>query len=176
MSGKMYERWIDANQTTDDSFDLEAWTAYQCERLMDIAVMAQMVVDIPRRLGADATPQDLARDKRFAKKLRNQIIGVAEGQWREEHARKEYKGLIDNPVGPRFDRLRQEAAQVDWSEWVPAIIRDLRIGATYIATQLHLRKQGKLANKMVHRFEVEIGLINQLYDRNLNENSPHYNN
>lgn len=176
MSGKMYERWLDATQAIDEDFDLEAWTLEQHDRLLDVALMAQMVVNSKRRLGADAEPQLLARDKRFAKKLRNQVLGIVEGQWRDPTVRKTFKELDGNPVGPRFDRLRIEAAQVVWAEWMQANTAELRTHATYIATQLHHRMQGKLANKMVHRFEIEIGLLNQLFDRVLNENSPHYRN
>jgi hypothetical protein len=86
--------------------DAERITAEELERLARMVNVAMMAAEIPRRVGDEASAEELAIDKKRCRRVRHALTGC-------------YKGWSGGnlPEEERSDELRQEAAQIDWMAW-----------------------------------------------------------
>jgi hypothetical protein len=81
-------------------------TTEEKERLTRMTAVASLAVAIPRRVGSDATPEELAIDKKRARRVKHALEQCLFA-WEET---KDVK-LPENDV------LRQEAATIVWESW-----------------------------------------------------------
>jgi hypothetical protein len=80
-------------------------TEEEVERLTRMTAVAVLAAAIPRRVGADATPEELALDKKRARRVRHALEQCLQG-WAGEL-----------PALPVNDVLRTEAAKINWEQW-----------------------------------------------------------
>lgn len=164
---KRYERWLDDAAEPDANFNLEVWQETHIESLLNIARMAYYASLIPRRLGENATPPELAFDKKFSRKLKSIILGLISGQWQLAEVREEFQDTLANPLDPDDEQdleLRASAATVDWQEWLTGFQEITRLSLRYVAANLH-GVDPKAANRLCHRLEQEIAQVSDLYTR-----------
>lgn len=108
--------------------ELETREVDRIERELSIVLVASMM---PRRLGGDATDDDLALDKRRAKRVSHALIKSRAG-W----TKKRFNALSD-------EEIRRLGAQLDWNKWLEshiwAIEHELRCLATWAVHHDELR-------------------------------------
>lgn len=124
---------------------LERITAEERERLAHTLAVVVLAGGIPRRLGAEATGEDLALDKRRAKRVVHALKQCLSG-WAEEGAQL-----------PQSDEIKREAAQLDWQKLKDEHTPMLQNRIRYIVTWS--RKTGaddKWTKKAVVRLTNEI--------------------
>lgn len=97
-------QWYDPDLSVPEAESVEAITRAEIERLVKLLAITVAVAAIPRRLGADASQQDLALDKRRAKRI-GHVAGQLLSAW---------AGKAKLPPPPEVNR---EAAIVDWKAW-----------------------------------------------------------
>jgi hypothetical protein len=96
--------WYDPELKVADTETVDDITKAEIERLVKLLAVAQAAGSIPRRLGGDASPTDLALDKRRAKRI-GHVAAQLLGSW---------SGKTKLPPAPAVTR---EAATVDWKQW-----------------------------------------------------------
>lgn len=100
--------------------------AAQIDRLRRSLSVIIICGSIPRRLGGDATPEELALDKKRARRVAHALNQSLKG-WTKKKTEL-----------PADDQIRQEGAQIIWETWGEAHLADLgthlRILATWAVT------------------------------------------
>lgn len=104
----------------------EELEAHQVERIKRALSVVIICGSIPRRLGADASPEELSLDKKRARR-------AAHALKQSLHSWKKRPGEL-----PLTDEVRMDGAQLQWKSWIEAhdtnIANQLRIVSTYAIT------------------------------------------
>lgn len=95
----------DAALEVDETDTVDSITEAELARLAKNVNLCALVLSIPRRLGGDAADEELALDKRRAKRVLH-----AENQ--------SYAAWGGTTLPLAEDGLNQEAAQLDWKRWL----------------------------------------------------------
>jgi len=142
--GRYYDPALDISEIVNR----EELERRQIERLVYALAVAGIAGAIPRRLGGDATPEELAIDKKRARRVCH-VLSQSLKQW----TKKIPKLPIDNSI-------RNEGATIIWPEWRDAhlatVAGERRIVATF-AVQREDEKWGKAA---IVRLDNEYGWMN----------------
>ena len=134
------EAWQDAT-LQPDSITPEEVAREEAERLYSLREMAIKASVIPRRLGGEATGQDLSKDKRISRKVAH-TAEVLQGWW----------GTSD-PVD--WEDPAKDSAQLVWSEWWEDHSTYLTRRMTWIATWGIKHDQRASANRFLALLERE---------------------
>lgn len=100
------ETWYDPRIPIRDGETAELIIAEEVERLLKLRLICVMAAGIPRRLGPEATSDELAADK-----VRCRRIQHVANQLLEAYEKSGAKIPVATPASNR------EAAQVDWDRW-----------------------------------------------------------
>jgi len=152
--GRFLEQFNDPGLEIDLGWDPEKYAEQTKERLVAQAAMALHAHAVPRRLGGDATRDELAADKKISRQV----------QQRTETALKNWGGQpADVTEFAQTDEERhRKGAQVDWPTWYlqykATMQRELRIVATSALRTGHL----KVGNQYVNRLFNELGTMDQI--------------
>ena len=95
-------QWYDHSMVISEDDTAESIERAEVQRLAKLLAIAAQVQATPRRLGSDATPEELALDKRRAKRI-SHVAGQLLTGW----------GGTSNSTGD----ISREAAQVEWRRW-----------------------------------------------------------
>lgn len=145
---------MDAGFEPPPDWSPDSIEAQELPRLMADAMMALAAVGHPRRLGGDASREELARDKRISRKIANAYLvvlrfyGAGRGDWRE---------LIKRAA--QDDEARVAGAQVRWVDWVPERLRWLEQRIGRVAAYALKRDEMTWGNHAVFRLERERELL-----------------
>jgi hypothetical protein len=107
-------------------------------RIRRQAAVILVAISMPRRLGGEATDEDLALDKKRARRVLH-VLKQCLNQWSKGHR---LDDLIIN------DDIRREGAQLDWESWWDNHRSYLEMRLRYVATwsvQADQRRWGKTA-------------------------------
>jgi hypothetical protein len=108
----------------------------QIDRIGRGIVQCQEVIDVPRRLGGDATDKELADDKRIARRVK----------FRLEEALREW---VDEPMWAGLPTPDGSGARLDWAAWWAAWrVQGLAVPA---------------ANLEIHRVQRELDSLSQIF-------------
>lgn len=141
--------------------DLPGWTAEQVstalrehyDSICFWAMAFKVTAEIPRRLGGDATADQLALDKKGARRLHSLYCKMDE-YWRKTTS--ELAGLPDAPGAEH----RKRGAQVDIPTWVQDRMVEVAALRIKVTTSLVRLDEHKTANVIVNRLSQElIGLV-----------------
>lgn len=109
---------------------------------------------IPRRRGADATGLDLAVDKRIAGKVKHRLSVVMD-QWGASEA--------DALFLMEQDEIKIEGASLQWQEWLLDWLGETTKHGAAIGRRCLEIGEPRTGNVMVHRIELELALITDVY-------------
>jgi len=122
--------------------------AEEAKRLSRTLAMVILAGGIPRRLGADATGEELAIDKRRAKRVAH-VLKQSLTAWNPE----------GQPLAIDPD-IKKDAAQLDWEQWWIEHRKWLENRITYVATWAskiaHKPEDIQWAKKAVVRLQNEL--------------------
>lgn len=161
---KFLEQWCDPHYKVPAPDDWGQWEAQQLERLRDTIIMARHAHSIPRRIGGDATPRQLATDKRFSKRLTTRCLRIAQTYGATLDELDDY--MLNGPPN-ELELLRAKGAQVDWETWfteeyAPARRADLVFVASHTFGQN--KQLAKLGNRLAMLLFNELTQINQIFE------------
>lgn len=125
----------------------EALESAEVERLARSLAVVLMTGSIPRRLGGDATSEELAIDKKRAKRVGHAINQSLKGWIRK------------TPVLPLDAKIRQEGAQLDWKIWHEAHVAEVANQLRLISTWAIQNDEERWAKSAVVRLENELNWI-----------------
>lgn len=158
--GSFLEQFLEPALEVDMGWDAEAYRTQHGEALMEISGWAHFAQDVPRRLGADATPKELGWDKRLSRKLESRHYSIAR-LWNFHPA--DVTEFIMN----HQDNLRVSGAQVDWEAWWEERMAHLRKQLRVVATTgLKTGDNISIANSYCNRIINELAQIQQVFDNN----------
>ena len=103
-------QWADPGLKLDTEETQEHIESQELERLAKLRVVATAAAAIPRRLGGDATVDELTRDKRRCRRISHVAIQSTVA-WGGKAV------LYNNNEGEVSRSTNKEAAQVDWKKW-----------------------------------------------------------
>jgi hypothetical protein len=146
----------------DETFELSAerlrdWSpngeaSQRCLWLARNAKITSLAEQIPRRLGGDATPQELSADKKNMRRS-SYMLRTQSEIW---------LGVIPEPVRPKInwdeytDSMRISAAQMIFHNWISGAIVDTQILRKEITTRSVQTGNRKWANRVVNLLTKEI--------------------
>src|SRR4051812_18834724 len=104
------ERWFDGQLELPEGFNLTDFEQSQIERLQKQDVMALAAKAVPRGLGGDASPEELARDKEICKKLYTRTASAARN-WNASVTDRLSEGVEEGEI-------RRQGVQVVWKDWL----------------------------------------------------------
>ena len=121
-------RYFDAEAVLPDGLTAESIAEEEIERISRRLAVVIAAGSHPRRLGGDASSDELALDKRRARRvahaLKQALFAWTDGRWAEL---------------PDSEETRQEGSQIDWLLWGEAhdaeINERLRVVATWSMSQ-----------------------------------------
>lgn len=132
------------------------WTAQkqidsEIERLSHAVVVASTAASVPRRLGGDATAEQLAADKKLAKSLAYRLRDALR-LWRLLDG----KGYEEPTLDPAAVRL---GASVEWEAWSEKWIEDLRRRRAKVAATTLAKGNIDSGIRFVHLYTREISVV-----------------
>lgn len=125
--------------------ELETAEVERISRALSVVLLAG---SIPRRLGGDASSEDLALDKKRAKRSAHALNQAMRGWVKKAFS-------LDTPS----QEIRKEAAQIDWVQWREAHIIEVHNRLLLIATWGILNNEERWAKSAVVRLENELSWI-----------------
>ena len=158
-AGKFLANYVDEGLEIDSGWSVENEMTDQRQRLSRLMAMAAIAGEIPRRLGADASPPELRADKRLNNSLKNRFSTICQS-WTT------LQGEEAPLVVPPFDdeEVRKQAAQIDWDAWWPEHKVWLSNHGRVIANHALKLKGRSWANKLVYRLEFEYNMLRDLLE------------
>jgi hypothetical protein len=142
------EQWFDAALAVDTALTGESFTQEEIERIQTAACRILVAIEIPRRLGGDATNDELALDKRRCRRalhvLRSGLLS-----WSEKD---------DDKVKwrPLTDEDKAEGASLLWDKWWEEQQGYLLERRAYIATWGLKKPDTAYAKPAVTRITTEL--------------------
>lgn len=133
---------FDASLDVDGIGSREDLNRRQVERLKRSLAVVLITGSIPRRLGGDAMPEELALDKKRARRVAHALKQALSG-WAKRY---------DLPLD---DSIRQEGAQMNWESWQPAFLADLSTQVRCVATWAMKNDEEDWGKSAVVRLENE---------------------
>lgn len=156
------DQWFDASVPTDAPFDIPEFRAAHILVLEDAIIMASHALQIPRRLH-DASPDELADDKKFSKTLRNRLSSSLR-QW---YPADEEVPLLDGPdsrTQEELEQIRANGAQIDWHAWFEEFAAEGRKALALLAAYVHAEQlPRKSGNRLGQRILNELNVVNAIY-------------
>lgn len=121
-------------------------------RLNRLIAVASAAVAIPRRLGADASREELALDKKYSRQVC--WLAATHLKWMQH----EFElSAVDT------DEVRSAGAQLSWPDWAAAHKLDLEERLVYISTWAIRKDHLKTGNKLVNLLERELADVKRIF-------------
>ena len=142
------EEWFEPSLKVDTTLTGESFSQEEIARIQTAACYVMVAIEIPRRLGGDATSDELALDKRRCRRvlhvLRQQLVGWSEKdpdkvKWR-----------------PLTDEDKAEGASLIWDKWWEGQQAHLTARRAYIATWGLKKPDTEYAKHAVTRINNEL--------------------
>lgn len=119
----------------------------QVERISRALAVTIIAGTIPRRLGGDATDEELARDRKRARRASHALTQA-------------YKGWSRKKVSPEVnDAIRTEGATIVWETWLESHMTALQAELRYLSTWAIKSNEERWGNSAVVRLENEINWV-----------------
>lgn len=124
----------------------EELEARQVDRISRELAIIIVTGTIPRRLGTDATAEELALDKKRARRVGHALKQSLSG-WT-----KKYKLEAD-------EEIRRAGAQLDWTTWLPAATTAVMVNRRLIATYAIRSQQESWGKSAIVKLNNELNWI-----------------
>lgn len=150
------ERWNDAGLEVDMGWDPSAYALTQRERISNLALMASHAAEVPRRLGQDATPEELRVDKLISRRVYTRAMSSLINWGTQE--------VDQGQSAAELEELHRAGAQVIWSKWWEEyraqMEQELRLVATTALKTGHLKAGNSFCNRLLN----ELNIMGQLFE------------
>lgn len=140
--------YVDPGLKVDLEKKPEEFELDEIRRIQDSAVAIMYALSMPRRLGGDATSEDLANDKKRCKRVLH-VLKQSMQSW-SSNTTVEWRAPVED------DRIR--GASLDWNIWYEETRVHLMNLRAYIATY-GMTKNGEWARKAVTRLTNELSWL-----------------
>lgn len=137
------ERYFDSGLTLPSHLDRGIISKQEVERILRRLSIVTLAEAIPRRLGADAGPRELADDKQRARRVRY-ALEKSLGSWDRRHSRL-----------PLDDEIRLNAVHLIWEAWGPSHLTEILGSMRFVATYAVRFDDVKWSNQALHRLDNE---------------------
>jgi len=138
------ERYFDTGLELPEVISRDSLVSSEIARITTAATVIYVVGTIPRRLGGEATDDELALDKKRSKR-----VGWALEQALTGWTRKQPKFQVT-------EEIQREGAQLDWHEFVPAHLTQLNSELCLVATWAIQNDEARWGRSAVVNLENEI--------------------
>lgn len=157
------ERWFDAQLELPEGFNFADFEQEQIERLQKQSLMALAAKAVPRRLGGDASPAELAQDKEICKKLYTRTASAARN-WKAsvptDATLLDAQG--DEGSGEEMEVVRQ-GVQVVWKDWLAEYVAHMQRFLSCVATHAVKEDEIKFGNQICNRLLNELNTIGAIF-------------
>lgn len=144
---KYLDQFLDTSRPKDPEWSPESFRAKHLERCENFCDVLSQALSIPRRLGGDASPAELAADKKVLKRLLNRYRGNVsrwEGEWSPDNAAS--NAVLSFSEGTSTTPATFDAEEC-WTYLKPYLLSELG----YAASQAKFHGSSKIGNKFCAR-------------------------
>lgn len=156
MPNTFLSRWDDPALTTPENWDTTTYIENHKVRIIANAALAFFASEVPRRL-TDATPAELAADKRLSRKtcarLKTSLIS-----WGGQPAD------VEELIQLRPTKLQRQGVQVIWPNWWSEHKAQLQKELTFAATTAIRTGRLKDGNRFCNRMLNELNMLGQIHE------------
>jgi hypothetical protein len=146
-SSGFLERYYDGGTDLREIANREALETRQIERLARAFSIVVGTASIPRRIGSDATSEELAIDKRRARRFAHALRAAISG-W-----------VKRMPEIPNNDEIRRASAQMNWAAFLDDHVTTIQTELRYCATWAIKHDDQRWGRSAVVRLENELNWV-----------------
>lgn len=146
MSTNFLSRYFDPALTPPKVSSREELEQREVDRLTRALAVVIMAGSIPRRLGGDASDDELAKDKKRARRAGHALSQALKG-WSKKY---------DLPLD---DKIRMEGAQIKWDDWLTVHVTKIQDELRCLATWAVLNNEERWGRSAVVNLENEINWL-----------------
>lgn len=167
--------YCDPNYRVPENWTTEKLTIVEGKRLARSAYTARVAVDIPRRLGSDASGYELSADKKLSKRIAYVYFHLWTRFVRDPHATLRLEDCPDDLVPPKNwktlhtlayadDEIRRAGTTILWPEWWTELAPRLQARRMAMASLALERGETAWGYRMTLSLTDEIRWLNQKFD------------
>jgi hypothetical protein len=145
--GAALERFYDSGLVLPESTDRREITDYEVERIGRAFAIVALINSIPRRLGHEASRDELALDKRRARRVGHALIQASRG-WR-----------TTEPKIRNDEDVRIAAIHLNWEAFGPAHTTTVHNRMRFVATYAFKADDLRWGKSALSRLENEISWV-----------------
>lgn len=131
-------------------------------RLATTAHVAAMCVQKRRRLGIDATSEELSEDKKRGRRIEHLCRSMFRG-WRTEVESTDMVG--PKPGSKGWVEIQQTAATIDWDMYLDELYCELTERMRLVVTWCLRNDNKRMANRVVNRYLTELDRVSVILGR-----------
>lgn len=158
---KFLDQWNDPGIKVDMGWSPETTAEQHAQRCMHMSLVAMQAQAMSRRLGGDASREEIAQDVKRARKLKNLYRQFANQHGIEGH----HEAWFESQTTAQLKELRQEAAQIDWVKYIQNTTATLNDELRFIATTGLKTGHIQAANSLCNRILNEQNVLQNLLER-----------
>lgn len=169
------QRYADLGYEVPANWQSESITVVEVKRLARSAGMARVAVEVPRRLGGEATGYELAADKKLSKQITHVYFTLWTRIVRADHASLPLELCPDELVPPRNwkalyahavadDETRRQGTTVIWDDWWGELAPRLHARRMVLATVALKRDDVAWGYRMITSVTDEIDWLSRKFD------------
>lgn len=150
------ERWFDPALSTPNALLVDEIEEHHRTRLAEQGAMAFYAQEVPRRL-SDATPAELAEDKKTCRKVRARSLTMLR-TWGGTDAD------MEEAIQHATPELKRQGNQVIWANWWADHKAKLQACLTEYATTAIKTGELKAGNRFCNRILNELNTLGQIFE------------
>jgi hypothetical protein len=151
------DQFLDGALPTPGEWTPQQETEAATERLQREMTIVHCAMMMKRRLGGDASPQELSADKKIAKMVFNRLLTIYE-TWGGDK-----EGALDAVLAPGEEE-KAEGAQINWNEFWEAKKGFLKAQVRTMAGNAVANNDRKNGNRFANRYTNEYNSIGDVLD------------
>lgn len=152
--GNFLEQWFDGALEVNEDFSWDQLIDEQIERLFRQGATSLLIAGMKRRLGGEATPVELRKDKKLARKVFHRSVALLR-QWSSEKESYNYAD-VEEYANTHASDLQPLAAQLDWKDFFSNHRREMNDALRICATHAIKTGNQEYANPICNRFYNEL--------------------
>lgn len=168
-------RYSDPNYEVPENWTVESLTQVEAKRLAKNAYTARIAVDVPRRLGSDASGYELSADKKLSKRIAYVYFNLWTRFVRSPHATLPIEQCPVDLIPPRNwktlytlayadDEIRRSGSTIIWSDWWEELAPRLQARRMVVASVAITRGETAWGYRMTVSLTDEINWLNHKFD------------
>lgn len=168
-------RYSDPNYEVPENWTVESFIQVEAKRLAKNAYTARIAVDVPRRLGSDASGYELSADKKLSKRIAYVYYNLWTRFVRSPHATLPIEQCPVDLIPPRNwktlytlayanEEIRRAGSAIIWTEWWEELAPRLQARRMVVASVAITRGETAQGYRMTVSLTDEINWLNHKFD------------